>query len=296
MSKFLLFLGCTIPTKQYSYEISVRNVLPKLGVELVDFPESGCCGFPLKGLNKKAWIYMSARLLSLASKKGLPILALCNGCDTSLRKIKDLLMHDKDLREEMAKLLSNEGVKLDINAKVYHTLEVLHDFVGVERIKSLVQRPLKGIKVASYPGCHMLRPSDIPRPEDPVEPRKYDSVIKALGAEVGYYPDKGGCCGATLLPYSAKHALLIVASKLKTIKEYGFSAVSTSCPYCMEMIDAKQDAARSEVGDEDISIPVFYLTQLVGIAMGLKPKELGLNLNVSPVEGVLDRLGVSLYE
>ncbi|MEM2757572.1 MAG: CoB--CoM heterodisulfide reductase iron-sulfur subunit B family protein [Sulfolobales archaeon] len=296
MSKFLLFLGCTIPTKQYGYEISVRNLFPKLGVELIDFPEAGCCGFPMKGLNRKAWVYMSARILSLASRKGLPILALCNGCDTSLRKIKDLLRHDVALREEISKLLNNEDIKLSTNVDVYHTLEVLHDFVGVEKIKSLVQRPLKGIKIASYPGCHMLRPSDIPRPEDPVEPRKYDSILKSLGAEVGYYPDKGGCCGATILPYSAKHALLITASKLKTFKEYGFDAVSTSCPYCMEMIDAKQDAARSEVGDDTLSIPVFYLTQIVGLAIGLKPKELGLNLNVSPVEEVLEKLGVSLYE
>ncbi len=296
MSRFLLFLGCTIPTRQYSYEISVRNVFPKLGVELVEFPEAGCCGFPMKGLSKKAWYYMSARILSLASKKGLPILALCNGCDTSLRKVKDSLKHDDALRNEIADLLSKEGIKLDVNAEIYHTLEVLHDFVGVEKIKSLVKRPLKGIKIASYPGCHMLRPSDIPRPEDPSEPRKYDAVLKALGAEVGYYPDRGGCCGATILPYSAKHALLITASKIKTFKEYGFDAASTSCPYCMEMIDGKQDAARSEVGDESISIPVFYLTQLVGLAIGLSPKELGLNLNVSPVESVLEKLGVSLYE
>lgn len=296
MSKFLLFLGCTIPTKQYAYEISVRNVLPRLGVELVEFPEAGCCGFPLKGLNKKAWVYMSARVLSLASKKGLPILALCNGCDTSLRKIKDLLKHDGVLRDEIAKLLEGEGVKLSLKAEVYHTLEVLHDFIGVEKIKTQVRRPLRGIKIASYPGCHMLRPSEIPHPEDPVEPRKYDSVLRALGADVGYYPDKGGCCGATILPYSAKHALLIVAAKLKTIKDYGFDCVSTSCPYCMEMIDAKQDAARSEVGDESISIPAFYLTQLIGLAMGLSPKELGLNLNVSPIESILEKSGVSLYE
>ncbi len=296
MSKFLLFLGCTIPTKQYSYEISVRNVLPKLGVELVDFAEAGCCGFPLKGLNRRAWVYMSARILSIASKKGLPILALCNGCDTSLRKIKDILKHDEALRKEIADLLSNEGIKLDVSAEVYHTLEILHDFVGVEKIKSMVRRSLKGIRIASYPGCHMIRPSDIPHPEDPAEPRKYDAVLNALGAEVGYYPDRGGCCGATMLPYSARHALLIAASKIKTFKEYGFDAVSTSCPYCMEMIDGKQDAARTEVGDESISIPVFYLTQLVGLAIGLEPKELGLNLNISPVEEVLEKLGVSLYE
>jgi heterodisulfide reductase subunit B len=296
MSKFLLFLGCTIPTKQYAYEISVRNVLPRLGIELVDFPEAGCCGFPLKGINKKGWVYMSARILSLAAKKGLPILALCNGCDTSLRKVKDMLKHDEVLKDEIAELLSREGVKLNFNVDVYHTIEVLHDFIGVEKIKNLVVRPLKGIKIASYPGCHMLRPSDIPRPEPSGEPKKFDAILSALGAEVGYYPDKGGCCGATMLPYSPKHAFRLTAAKIRNMKDFGFQATTTSCPYCMEMLDSKQEAIRAEVGDDTLSIPVFYITQLVGLAIGLKPKELGLNLNLSPIEEVLERLGVSLYE
>ncbi len=294
MVKVLLYLGCTIPTKQYAYEISARNVLPRLGVELVEFPEAGCCGFPLKGINKNAWIYMSARILSLASMRNLPILALCNGCDTSLRKIKTLLNEDESLRKYMAKLLANEGIELHTDVEVYHVVDLLHDVVGVNKIKELVKKPLTGIKIASYPGCHLLRPSDIPRPEDSVDPRKFDNLLSALGASVGYYPDKGGCCGATMLPYSAKYALRVVAGKIKNIKEFNFDAVSTSCPYCMEMLDAKQDAARSEVGDESISIPVFYLTQLIGLAIGLSPKELGLSLNLSPVEGVLEKLGVSL--
>lgn len=296
MGKFLLYLGCTIPTKQYAYEISARNVLPRLGVELVEFQGANCCGFPLKGINKKAWIYMSARVLALASKYGLPILTLCNGCDVSLKKVSDILRSDAKLRNEIAKALSDEGLTLPQDVGVYHVVEVLHDFVGVKRIRDMVVRPLKSIKIASHPGCHLLRPSDIPRPENPVDPMKFDEIIKALGAETGYYPDKGGCCGATMLPYSAKYALRVVASKIKDMRDFGFDAVTTSCPYCMEMLDAKQDAARAETGDEGVTIPVFYLTQLIGLAIGLSPKELGINLNLSPVEGVLEKIGVSLYE
>lgn len=296
MVRVLLYLGCTVPTKQYAYEISARKVLPRLGIDLVEFSNAGCCGFPIKGLNRNAWLYMSARILSIASMKGLPILSLCNGCDTSLRKVKSVLSEDEKLRNYMEKLLLNEGIELRTDTELYHIVDLLHDVVGVDKIKEFVIRPLKGLKIASHPGCHLLRPSDIPRPEDPIDPRKFDNILSSLGAEVGYYPDKGGCCGATMLPYSARHALRVVASKIRDIKTFGFNAVSTSCPYCMEMLDAKQDAARSEVGDDSISIPTFYLTQLIGLAIGLSPKELALNLNMSPVEELLEKLGVSIYE
>lgn len=294
--KVLLYLGCTIPTKQYAYEISVRSVLPKLGIELVEFNEAGCCGFPLKGINKSAWIYMSARILALASKYNLPILALCNGCDVSLRKVKNLIESDISIRNEVNKALESEGLRFSLDTKVYHIVDLLYDVVGLQKIRSMVIRPLKSIRIASHPGCHLLRPSDVPRPEKSVDSLKFDEILRILGAEVGYYPDKGGCCGATMLPYSAKHALRIVASRIKVIRDFGFDAIATSCPYCMEMLDGKQDAAMIEIGEEGISIPVFYLTQLIGLAMGLRPKELGLNLNLSPVEKVLEKIGVDLYE
>lgn len=291
--KFLLYLGCTIPTKQYAYEVSVRNLFPRLGIELVEFEDSHCCGFPLKGMNKKAWIYLSARLLALAGKHKLPVLSLCNGCDVSLRKVKHMLEEDEKLREEIAKLLKEEGLELTTDVELYHTIDVLHDIVGVEKLKSMVVKPLNGVRIASHPGCHVIRPTDIPRPEDPRNPIKIDEILEALGASSGDYPDKGGCCGATMLPFVTEAAIKVGASKLKTIAEAGFEAVTTSCPYCMEMLDAKQDVARSMTGETSLSIPVFYLTQLVGLAIGMKPEELGLNLNMSPIDKLLDRWGVS---
>lgn len=290
--KFLLYLGCTIPTKQYAYEVSARNVLPRLGVELVEFEGSHCCGFPLKGINKKAWIYLSARLLALASKTGLPVLSLCNGCDVSLRKVKHMLEEDEELRAEIAEMLREEGLELNTNVELYHTIDVLHDIVGVEKIKSMVVKPLNGLKIASHPGCHVIRPTDVPRPEDPKNPVKIDEILEAIGASSGDYPDKGGCCGATMLPFVTDAAIKVGASKLKIIAESGFEAVTTSCPYCMEMLDSKQDVARSITGESSISIPVFYLTQLVGLALGMKPEELGLSLNMSPIDKVLEKLGV----
>lgn len=290
--KFLLYLGCTIPTKQYAYEVSVRSVMPKLGIELVEFEEATCCGFPLKGINKDAWIYMSARILALAGRYELPILTLCNGCDLSLRETMFFLNRYSRLKSEISDMLKEEGLELKNYVRVVHTIELLHDIVGVEKIKRAVVKPLKGLKIASYPGCHVLRPSKIPRPENGEDPKKIDSIIKAVGGETYDYPDKRGCCGATMLPYDAENAIRISAERIRTLKNHGFDCVVTSCPYCFEMLDAKQEVARSLLRDENVSIPVLYLTQLVGLAMGLKPEELGLHLNMSPVEEVFEKLGV----
>jgi len=290
--KFLLYLGCTIPTKQYAYEVSARAVLPKLGVELVEFEGATCCGFPLKGINKNAWIYMSARILALAEQYGLPVLALCNGCDVSLRETIFILNKHPGLKDEISKMLEEEELELKNNTRVVHTIELLHDTIGVKKIKSLVVKPLTTLKIASYPGCHAIRPTEIPRPENAKNPVKIDNIIKALGGETEDYPDKSGCCGATMLPYDAENAIRISAGKIRTLKDYGFDAVVTSCPYCMEMLDAKQEIAKSLLEDEELSIPVLYLTQLVGLAIGLKPGELGLDLNMSPVEDILEKIEV----
>lgn len=295
MSKYLLYLGCVIPTKQYAYEISLRKVFPKLGVELVDFDER-CCGFPLKSINKKAWIYMGARVLARAAEIGLPILTPCNGCNVSLCEVKHILETNEELKIEIQNMLKSEGIHEINDVKVSHPIEVLHDEVGVEKIKEMVTKPLKGIRIAAHPGCHIMRPTNIPRPEDNKNPIKFDNIVKTLGAEAYDYPNKGGCCGATAIPYDPNTAIRVVAEKLLIIINSGFDAATTSCPYCMEMLDAKQDPAKTITGNQKLSLPIFYLTQLVGLALGMNPRELGIHLNMSPVENILEKLGWDIYE
>jgi len=289
----LLYLGCHIPTKQYAYEISARKVLPALGVELMEFREAQCCGLPIKQASVEAWLYMASRILALAGSRGLPLLTLCNGCNTSLREAAHVLKTRPEIKEKMKEALREEGIALERMPKVRHTIEVLYDDVGVERIKQAATRSLKGLKVAAYYGCHLVRPRHYPRPVDPENPVKMEEIIEALGGSTGDYPDKLGCCGAMVLSFSAETAVKIAASKLKTISEMGFDLIVTSCPYCFEMLDSKQEVAKSISGEEFESIPVMYLTQLIGLCMGFKPEELGLYLNMSPVDEVLEKLGVS---
>ena len=288
--RLALYLGCTIQSEQYAYEMSVRETLPRLGVELVEMEGASCCGHPIKNVSMPMWLYLSTRNLAIASQLGLDILTLCNGCYMSLREAQKALDEDANLRSRIAQLLEAEGLKYEGDVKVYHLLDALHDLVGVDRVKDAVERPLEGLRFATHYGCHILRPSELGAPDDPEDPHKLEELIEALGAETVDYPEKLDCCGAELAMNYSDAALTMAGLKLRAVQRCDVDGLVVICPFCMRMLDAKQDAAKAVIGDQRISVPVFYYTQLLGLAMGLPQEGLGLNLNLSPVDSVLGRL------
>jgi heterodisulfide reductase subunit B len=227
--------------------------------------------------------------LALAEKLGLDVLPLCNGCNLSFREVSHYLEENPDLKEHVKKLLASEGLPFTGTAKSWHILQVLHDVVGVEKIRSVVSRPLKGLKLATHYGCHALRPGDMEILDDSENPRYLEELITALGAEVEDYPERLDCCGQGLAITTGKTALTISGTKLKAIQDRGFDAVITVCPFCMKMLDSKQNAIRVTTQTE-VNLPVLYYTQLLGLAMGISAEKLGLNLNLSPVGEILKKL------
>jgi heterodisulfide reductase subunit B len=153
-----------------------------------------------------------------------------------------------------------------------------------------VVKPLRGIKLASHPGCHAIRPSDLQNVDDAEDPQKLDDLIRALGAETFDYPEKTDCCGSQLAVTSGRVTLKIAGEKLQAVKSYGFDGLVTTCPFCFKMYDGRQRAIKGALKDASLDLPVFYYTQLLGLAMGLRPEKLGLDLNMSPIEPVLERI------
>lgn len=290
--KFALYLGCTVQSEQYCYEASVRVTMPRLGVELADMVGMSCCGFPpFSSVNELAWLYSSARNMAIAEKMGLPLLVLCNGCHLSLVETKHKLEHSSDLKDKINEELVGEELRYEGKVEIVHPFELLHDILGKEKIMKAVTKPLKGLKLAAHPGCHAIRPSRIGRPDNPENPKKLDELITWLGAESFDYPEKIDCCGSSLAASTGKAVLEIAGDKLKAIKRYGFDGMVTTCPFCFKVYDNKQRAIQTTVGDRDLNVPVFYYTQLLGLAMGLGQEELGLDLNQSQVDPVLEKVG-----
>lgn len=289
--KYALYLGCTIQTEQYAFEMSARETLPKLGVELVDVEGFSCCGYPLRSLNNFSWVYLTARNLALADGLGLDLLPLCNGCHLSMSEVKHALDSDHELRETVNGILSVEGLEYTGESEIRHLIEVLKEDIGVEKIRASLTKTLKGLKLASHYGCHAIRPSSIERPDDAEEPHILDDLTGALGADAIDYPEKLDCCGASLVVSDPETPFKLSGMKLKAIQSRGFDGMVTVCPFCHKMYDAKQGAIKTVLGDEGIELPVFYYTQLLGLAMGMDEESLGINFNLSPVDRVLEKIG-----
>ncbi len=290
--KVAVYWGCVIPTIQYGYEMSVRAVMPRLGVELVDLDNVSCCGTPVQSVNMPAAIYLAARNLAIAEKTGLTNLLLpCNGCYLSLSEAKHFLSYDEKLKEKVNTLLKEENLQYEGSIKIWHTLNLLHDLVKEEKIRETVRHPLNGLKLAVHYGCHILRPSTLQTVDAPENPRKMDNLIGWLGAKSMPYPEKLDCCGAMLLLSHPDAAFTFSGLKLKTVQDWGADALVVSCPSCQMMFDMRQKSVGATIGAK-LSIPVLYYSQLLGIAMGIETEKLGLHLNRSPVDDLLRKTGL----
>ena len=289
--RFALYPGCVVQSEQYAFEISARATLSNFNIQIEELEGLSCCGYALKNVSIPAWFYMSARNLALAEKNEIDLLPLCNGCNLSFREVKNYLGENTKLRERINSLLSMEGLKYTGKAKSWHILEVFNQVVGVEKIKSLVKVPLNGLKFAAHYGCHALRPSPIGLIDDPENPHILEELIQALGASSVDYPQRLDCCGQGLSMTTGKTALTISGGKLKAIQDQLFDGVVTVCPFCTKMLDSKQRAIRVSTEYKEVNMPIFYYTQLLGVALGLGVEQLGLTLNSSPVGEILKKIG-----
>jgi len=194
------------------------------------------------------------------------------------------------VRGKVNSLLRDEGLEYKGTVRIWHLINLLHDMMKEETLQKSVKKTLKGLKLASQYGCHILRPSRLRRIDNPENPRKMDELIELLGATSVDYPEKLDCCGALLLWSHHDAALTFAGLKIRAVQDHGFDGLVVSCPACHLMFDARQKAAGATVGSK-LNLPVLYYSQLLGTAMGIDEEKLGLHLNRSPVDQLLRKIG-----
>jgi len=280
MAKYAFFLGCIAPLRYPGVEKSTRVVCEKLGVELVDLKDASCCPAPgvIKSFSKETWLAAAARNLALAEKAGLPIVTVCNGCYGSLFEAAHELNHHPEILAKANGYLKEIGMEYKGTTKVYHFAEVLYKEVGVEKIKAAVTNPLS-YDVATFYGCHFLKPSDIKSLDDPENPHILDDLVEATGAKSLPRKQKNLCCGAGggLKAAFGDVAKEFTKTNLENMKESGAQMIIDVCPFCHLQFDGVQ-------GELGYSFPVLHLSQLYGIAMGMSESELGLSAHITPVK------------
>ena len=288
MVKYGMFLGCTVPARLVAYDLSARKILEALGVELVDLKDVGCCGSPDMGsVSKKAALAVAAWNLALAEEQGVDVvITLCNGCNEVLSRAVETLK-DLSKRDEVNAILRELGHEYKGNVQVKHLVRVLYEDIGVEKIRELVEKPFKNLKVATHYGCHLVRPSEILKFDDPDNPRSLDELVEATGAISVIYPNKMECCGLPVLAVREELAYRIASDKLKAMREAGAEALITVCPFCYLHFENTQ--VMLEVPEEE-QVPVIHYPQLLGLAMGLEPDDVGLYENKIDASRVLEKL------
>ena len=281
-SDFAFFPGCLARLKLPQIECSVRFVLEALGIGLHDQPGYTCCPDPVvfRSASRTEWITLAARNLSLDRDR--PILTLCPGCASSLSEASHLIRSDEKTSQEVARRLKRVGSDLNL-PEVSHFLRILSDGKIQGVLGKKLSKRLDGLRVACHYGCHLVRPSDAVGFDDPEKPTSMDTIIALTGAESVDYEDKYLCCGRPSMDEST--SLAIAEHKLGSMQAAGCDLIVVACPFCFEQFDLGQAVLAARRGVR-YQLPVVYITQLLGIAMGRGHREMGFHLHRIKLKGV----------
>ena len=277
---YAYFWGCFIPARFPFIERSTRTALELLGADMRDLEGFTCCpeSSVVRPADERAWLLAASRNLALAETRGFDLVTPCNGCYLTLKTVANRLRADAGLQSDVNSVLRRAGLCLAGRIRVYHLIEFLHDVIGTTQIRSRVRAPLSGLSIAVHYGCHMLRPSSAVGFDDARHPSKFDNLVRALGAESVEYDTKMMCCGGALSPVgSPDEAAALTRMKLVELRGRRVDAMTLSCPNCMMQYDVGQFQMLRK--GEQLGVPVLYYTELLSLAMGVRPEEIGLDMH-----------------
>lgn len=289
--KYAFFPGCSLESTAWDFDKSTRAVCRALGIELEDIPDWVCCGStPAHVSNASLAIALPVMNLQKAQAMDLPVMTACASCYARLRAANHTVSNKPDERQRVERVTDKPYAG---ETAVHHVLDVLVNHLGLEAIRDKVQNPLSGLRIASYYGCLLTRPPEVVAFDDPEHPTCMDNMLETAGAEPVEWPYKTECCGAALSMTNSAVVSRLGHKLLSMAAEAGANCISVACPLCQVNLDLRQSDARKARGDTP-QLPVLYATQLLGLALGLSPDELGIKaLSVSAEELLCGRTAVA---
>ncbi|MFQ5585981.1 MAG: CoB--CoM heterodisulfide reductase iron-sulfur subunit B family protein [Thermodesulfobacteriota bacterium] len=289
--RYAYYPGCASQEMTKEANETTRSVAEALGIRLYDMPRANCCGAGLlTDYDYDLSVTLNARIFAQAEVMGMDIMTICSTCLMVMNTVNRDLKGDARLLEKTNAVLNKVGLTYSGATKIKLLSWVLADDYGLENLKQKVVKPLKGLRVASFYGCHSLRPSDALAFDDPERPTSLDDITRALGGEVVEYDGKTKCCGFQVDLVTEDTALEMTGKRLLDAKGEGGVCMVTPCPFCHINLDSYQTLAEKKVGSK-ISMPIFHLAQLVGLALGMNADELKLSRHLVSAEQMLTELG-----
>lgn len=288
MKKFALFPGCSLEKMAASYHRSSVETTKQFGIELQELEDWNCCGATTYSyIDELLANTLNARNLALAEKEGLDFVAPCSACYKNAYFANKYLKEDPDLFEHINYALEQDDLQFHGNIEVHHIIDIFANEIGPEEIKERVTNPLTGLKVAPYYGCQIVRPRK--NGEEFENPQFFEEIITAMGADAVDFADRLRCCGASLIMTSRHAALEMVRVLLYNAVSSGADVIATACPLCQVNLECYQTAVNEEFGT-DFNVPVLYFTQIMGMALGMSRRQLGIGSELVSAAPIFSQL------
>ena len=287
--KYAYFPGCSLESTAWDFDRSTRAVCRALGIELEDIPDWICCGStPAHATSASLAVALPVINLQKAEAMGLPVMAACASCYARLRTANHKVRNEPEERLRVERIT---GKPYDGGVEVRHVLDVLVNDLGLDAIRAKVSRPFEGLRVACYYGCLLTRPPEIVAFDNPEHPTAMDDLVAAAGAEPVVWPFKTECCGASLSMSQSAVVCRLGHRLLSMAREAGAECLAVACPLCQVNLDLRQADAAKAHGPIPPT-PVLYVTQLLGLALGLSFADLGLDALTVSFDSLMGRDGL----
>jgi|TARA_B100000586_G_scaffold187422_2_gene137751 succinate dehydrogenase / fumarate reductase cytochrome b subunit len=269
---------------------ATKLICERLGIELQEMPAASCTGAGvLQEKNELLGDTLNARTFAMAEALDLPILTICSTCQGVMSQANHRLKNPEYLAK-INDFLAEEGLEYKGGANPKHLLWVLIEDIGMEKLLTLITRPLAGLRMAPFYGCYIVRPTDALEFEDhPERQNALEQIIETIGATVVDFEGKTRCCGFPILTINERNSMAMVGKHTSEAKDLGADAMITPCPLCHLNLDSFQPKAAAQAG-RPIGMPILHMPQAIGLAMGLSPHDMGLRrhiVNTTPLEVAL---------
>lgn len=286
--KYALFTGCTAKQSTPEQMMSTLAVARKLNIELIELTEASCCGAShLQDYDDFLSLVLNARNIAYAEKHGLTMVTICNTCQLNTAMTKHRLDKNPELKARVNEKLAEIGLEYKGTSNVIHFLYAIIDDFGLDKIKEMVVKPLSQFNIAPFYGCHNIRPSELhdeshKMRENPYKPTSLDDLIIACGGKNVDYEEKNKCCGFHVELQAPHTAAVLTGTAIAGATDNNADMMVTPCPLCHLKLDTQTKSASEAIGRE-VSLPVLHMQQMVGLALGCTPAELGLQHHVTGV-------------
>ncbi len=292
MHSLSYYPGCSLHGTAQEYDHSLKLVATRLGIQLEELNDWTCCGATAAhSTDELLALVLPARNLLLAAANERPLLAPCAMCFNRMR-VAQHEVQSEGSPAVLAELLGETGngwARSLTQVKVISLLDLFTQPSVAERIAEAIVRPLEGLQVACYYGCLLVRPPSILRPDSAENPQAMDQLVRSLGAEAIDWPFKTECCGGSLALTRSEIMLTLSRQLLRMATQLGADCIVTACPMCHSNLDTRQGQIRRRFA-ETYDMPILYVSELVGLALGFSPQELWLDKHMTKVNRVASRV------